>query len=174
MSSSVNYIEPSLASKSQHWHHGKDDTESQQDLVANMGPRRLGKKSMRIEVSEVEILAENQQYSNESVSDRNMRDRGIINPGVGDIIEEDEENLSPEQEAVDIESDCLETASSGTLFNRLAAAETQKQSNNEQERANVIGTSGGFIFLLIAAALITASFIMSPVLETILCKFSSI
>ena len=131
----MNYIEPSLARKSQHWHHVKDDTESQQDLE---------------------------------------RDRGIINPGVGDIIEEDEENLSPEQEAVDIESDCLETASTGTLFNRLAAAETQKQSNNEQERANVIVTSGGFIFLLIAAALITASFIMSPVLETILSKFSSI
>ena len=150
------------------------DTVSQQDLEANKGPRRLGKKSVRMEVSEMEIIAENQRHSSDGVSDRNMRYGGTNNPGVGDIIEQDDENLSPEQEAVDIESDCQETASFGTLFNRLAAAETQKQSNNEQERANVIVTSGGFIFLLIAAALITASFIMSPVLETLISRFSSI
>jgi hypothetical protein len=120
----VNYIEPSLARKGQQQYLVKDETMSKQDLEANKGPRRLGKKSVKMEVSEMEIIAENQQYFSNDVTNCNMRDRGIINPGVGDIIEDNEENMDLEQEGVEIES-------SRRLFNRLAVAEMQKQSKDE-------------------------------------------
>ena len=48
----------------------------------------------------------------------------------------------------------------------------QARSSKEKKRSNVIVTSGGLIFMLIAAALVTATFLMSPVIESIFCKYS--
>ena len=48
--------------------------------------------------------------------------------------------------------------------------EKHRKSANDQKRANVIVTSGALIFILISAALVTASFLISPVLETIFSK----
>ena len=50
--------------------------------------------------------------------------------------------------------------------------ERQLRSSKEKKRSNVIVTSGGLIFMLIAAALVTATFLMSPVIESIFCKYS--
>ena len=49
--------------------------------------------------------------------------------------------------------------------------ERQSRSSKEKKITNVIVTSGGLIFLLIAAALVTATFLMSPVIENIFCKY---
>ena len=42
--------------------------------------------------------------------------------------------------------------------------ERQSRSSKEKKRTNVIVTSGGLIFMLVAAALVTATFLMSPVI----------
>ena len=49
--------------------------------------------------------------------------------------------------------------------------ERQSRSSKEKKITNVIVTSGGLIFMLIAAALVTATFLMSPVIESIFCKY---
>ena len=46
------------------------------------------------------------------------------------------------------------------------------QSDEKQNKENMIVTSGGLIFLAIAALLVTASFLMSPVIQTIFSKYS--
>ena len=50
--------------------------------------------------------------------------------------------------------------------------ERQARTSKEKKRSNVIVTSGGLIFMLIAAVLVTATFLMSPVIESIFCKYS--
>ena len=52
-----------------------------------------------------------------------------------------------------------------------ALRERQSRSHKEKKRMNVIVTSGGLIFMLVAAALVTATFLMSPVIEDIFCKY---
>ena len=86
--------------------------------------------------------------------------RSTIYPSVGDIIEEDEEYTNTEEE----------TSARDTLF-KWVVNEKQRQADEQQNRENVIVTSGGLIFLAIAALLVTASFLMSPLIENILSKF---
>ena len=105
------------------------------------------KKDVRIsQVSETEKknIQEHHKYFFGCVPDRNRRVKGMIYPAVGDIIEEDEENSNAEEEASAREK------------------EKQRQSGEQQKRENVIVTSGGLIFLAIAALLVTASFLISP------------
>ena len=47
----------------------------------------------------------------------------------------------------------------------------QSRSTKEKKRTNVIVNSGGLIFLLIAAALVTATFLVSTVIENIFGKY---
>ena len=78
----------------------------------------------------------------------------MIYPAVGDIIEEDGEEASAREP-----------------LNNWVVKEKERQCDEQQKRENVIVTSGGLIFLAIAALLITASFLMSPVIHTIFRKF---
>ena len=50
--------------------------------------------------------------------------------------------------------------------------ESHSRSSKEEKRTNVIVTSGGLIFMLIAAALVTATFLVSPVIKDIFSKYS--
>ena len=49
-------------------------------------------------------------------------------------------------------------------------AEITRKSDLEQKRASAIVTSGALTFILLAAALVTTSFLMSPVIEQIFGK----
>ena len=52
--------------------------------------------------------------------------------------------------------------------------EKEKQSEEQQKRENMTVTRGGLIFLAIAALLVTASFLMSPVIENIFSKYRKV
>ena len=58
------------------------------------------------------------------------------------------------------------------ILTSLMLDEGMKSERDEKrkKKANVIVTGGGLIFLLIAAALVTASFLMSPAIESMLSK----
>ena len=100
------------------------------------------------QVSDMEDIQEHHKYVSGGLANRNRRVRSMIYPAVSDIIEDDEESARE------------------PLYNWVVK-EKEKQSDEQQKRENVIVTSGGLIFLAIAALLITASFLISPVIENI-------
>ena len=48
------------------------------------------------------------------------------------------------------------------------------KNENQRKKSTVIMTSGGLIFTLLAATLVTATFVMSPIIEKIFSKYNLI
>jgi hypothetical protein len=95
------------------------------------------------------------------------RARNCVSPALGDIIEEDEENINNENYTDQIEEDCPSKVSFREPSTHWKLEETPRKPENHQYRA-----SSGLIFLLTIAALVTTFFLLSPVLETVFSKYA--
>ena len=106
-----------------------------------------------------------QEHSDVVVLVKDRRAKRTLSSAVRDIIEE------YEQECEQInESEKSSTASFKIPSSISKLKERRRSSSNDEKRANVIVTGGALIFLLLAATLVTASFLISPVIETIFSK----
>ena len=140
------------------------------DRVAKTRPGKPGSIS---QFSEMDIIVDNDDHVHNNVTAKKTRVKNMIYPA-SDIIEEVEESITVEQIAVEIEpiTQNLEAPVRGPI-NKVELEDKQKNSDKAQERTNTIVTSGGLIFLLVAAVLVTASFFISPTIETFFSKLHS-
>ena len=69
--------------------------------------------------------------------------------------------------AVDVERSSSLTMSTVRRVGEVERREMLKRKKRSQKRATVIVTSGALTFLVLAATMVTASFLMSPVIEQI-------
>ena len=138
------------------------------DRVAKMRPGKPGSIS---QFSEMDIIVDNHDHVHNNVTAKKKRVKNTIYPA-SDIIEEVEESITVEQIAVEIEQN-LEGPVRGSI-SKVELKDKQKNSDKAQERTNAIVNSGGLIFLLVAAVLVTASFFISPTIETFFSKLHRI
>ena len=96
---------------------------------------------------------------------------GIVSTRAGDdadeVIKEDDEI----EDGDDASRDLLGYDSEGSSRNELLDSITRKTTRN-QKRDTMIVTSGALTFILLAASLVTISFLLSPVIEQIFGKGS--
>ena len=114
------------------------------------GQERSGKKSgnkNRKQVTENNELLENEEIENDEAL--NDKDTGVVHAKMED----------------------------GTLFpddyRRISVPRSEedgRKASREEARANIVVTGGAFTFLLLAALLVTATFLMSPVIEQVFGK----
>jgi hypothetical protein len=121
---------------------------------------------------ETEKKVEDQKDSNFDIKVSDKRVRRISPRGCDIIVECEDKRTSNGRSSFQSEPGRSRTVSFTLPKSNLLLEERHRRSSIQQKRTNVMVTSGGLIFLLIAAALVTASFLMSPVIETILSKYS--
>ena len=122
-------------------------------MYDNMPLKDWKAKTGEVRISQGREMENVQQHISGGVNKRVM---SMLFPIVGDIIEVDEGNTNAKEDV---------------SVRDLLFKEKQMQADEQQKRENVIVTSGGLIFLAIAALLVTAAFLMSPVIGNIFSKY---
>ena len=108
------------------------------------------------------------------------RSKSVCSPGtlmsqrrdhiVEDIFEDDETGEQKSTEVSMIEARYEENSMQLTSFSNYQMDEITRKADIHKKRASVMVTSGALAFILLAAALVTTSFLMSPVIEEIFGK----
>ena len=139
----------------------------------NSSTRKPKKRSRRVGWRTVNNIETDQAVIHDFIV-RDKREKMNRLHNARDVIEEDECD-DDELNRIYHHSEKTEPKSSNTVSFTLQRStsrleEKKRRKAEEEKRANVMVTSGALIFLLVAAALVTASFLMSPVIENMFSK----